>query len=194
MSIIPASWKFPSWKNKDSLVDTKIKLLFVCMGNICRSPLAEGVFLHHAEQANIINQIETDSAGTHAYHIGEPPDPRSQSIATEHQIDISKQRARKVTEHDFEYFDYILAMDQDNFDILIDACPEAFRHRIHLILSFAPQIDHQDVPDPYYGGSFGFERVFDLVTDASIGLLETLDENQGRNKTEINSLPETPAQ
>lgn len=191
MSIIPTSWKFPAWKNKESLVDTKLKLLFVCMGNICRSPLAEGVFLHHAEQANIIHQIETDSAGTHAYHIGEPPDPRSQSIATKHQIDISKQRARKVTEHDFENFDYILAMDQDNFDILFDACPETFRHRIHLFLGFAPESDHQDVPDPYYGGSFGFERVFDLVTDASIGLLVTLDEKQLLNKIEDDAVSAT---
>ncbi len=172
-------------------MDTKLKLLFVCMGNICRSPLAEGVFLHHAEQANISHQIETDSAGTHAYHIGEPPDPRSQSIAINHQIDISRQRARKVAELDFEYFDYILAMDQDNFDILIDACPETFRHRIHLFLSFAPESDHQDVPDPYYGGSFGFERVFDLVTDASIGLLATLDEKQLLNKIEGDAVSET---
>ncbi len=165
-------------------MDAKVKILFVCMGNICRSPLAEGVFRHHAEQAGIINQINIDSAGTHAYHIGEPPDPRSQSIATEHSIDISKQRARKVAQRDFQAFDYILAMDQDNYHSLIDDCPKEFRDRIHLFLNFAPHLDNQDVPDPYYGGSFGFERVFDLVTDASAGLLETLCKNQLKSSVE----------
>jgi len=181
MSIIPTSWKFPFWKNKKPIMDAKLKILFVCMGNICRSPLAEGVFRYHAEQASIISEIEIDSAGTHAYHIGEPPDPRSQLIATEHNIDISKQRARKVSQCDFQDFDYILAMDQDNYNILLDNCPEQFHNRIHLFLDFAPDLSNQNVPDPYYGGSFGFERVFDLVTDASAGLLETLCKNELNN-------------
>ncbi|MEE9425171.1 MAG: low molecular weight protein-tyrosine-phosphatase [Methylococcales bacterium] len=186
MSIIPTYWKFPFWKNKKPIMDAKVKILFVCMGNICRSPLAEGVFRHHAEQAGIISEIVLDSAGTHAYHIGEPPDPRSQSIATEHSIDISKQRARKVAQHDFRDFDYILAMDQDNYNILVDDSPEQFRDRIHLFLDFAPDLGNQNVPDPYYGGSFGFERVFDLVTDASAGLLETLYKNELNSSLENN--------
>ncbi|MEE9411979.1 MAG: low molecular weight protein-tyrosine-phosphatase [Methylococcales bacterium] len=167
-------------------MDTKVKILFVCMGNICRSPLAEGVFRHHAEQAGIIDEINIDSAGTHAYHVGEPPDPRSQLIATKHSIDISKQRARKVAQCDFQKFDYILAMDQDNYTILIDNSPEQLHDRIHLFLNFAPHLANQDVPDPYYGGNFGFERVFDLVTDASTGLLETLYKKELQSSHESN--------
>ncbi len=159
-------------------IDPKVKLLFVCMGNICRSPLAEGVFRQAAEQAGVVDSIQIDSAGTHAYHIGELPDPRSMSIASAYNIDLSKQRARRVADEDFENFDYVLAMDQDNFDNLIDNCPEQFQNRIHLFLNFAPHLEQHDVPDPYYGGSFGFERVFDLVTDASTGLLEALLENE----------------
>lgn len=159
-------------------MDAKVKLLFVCMGNICRSPLAEGVFIQTAEQAGIIDDIHTDSAGTHAYHVGELPDPRSMSIATAYNIDISNQRARRVADDDFENFDYILAMDQDNYDSLINQCPEEYRQRVHLFLSFAPHLGQDDVPDPYYGGSFGFERVYDLVTEASTGLLTSLCNNE----------------
>ncbi len=162
-------------------MDPKVKLLFVCMGNICRSPLAEGVFRSSAEQAGVLDQIIVDSAGTHAYHVGELPDPRSMSIATAYNIDLSKQRARRVADSDFEEFDYILAMDQDNYNNLLHDCPEQFQDRIHLFLNFAPHLNQLDVPDPYYGGSFGFERVFDLVTDASSGLLDTLLENQLKN-------------
>jgi protein-tyrosine phosphatase len=177
MNIIPTSWKFLFRKPKDAPMDAKVKLLFVCMGNICRSPLAEGVFKHMAAQAGVLDGIETDSAGTHAYHVGEPPDPRSLSIAIEHNIDISKQRARKVPPSDFDDFDYILAMDQDNYEILVDACPQQLQHRIHLFLSFSTDDNQRDVPDPYYGGSFGFERVFDLVSEASAGLLTRLNQN-----------------
>ncbi|HFD11574.1 MAG TPA: low molecular weight phosphotyrosine protein phosphatase [Crenotrichaceae bacterium] len=152
----------------------KVKLLFVCMGNICRSPLAEGVFREAATQAGVIDLVFIDSAGTHAYHVGERPDSRSMAIASANDIDLGNQRARKVTINDFEHFDYVLAMDQDNYESLVDLCPEQFQDKIHLFLNFAPHLGQHDVPDPYYGGSFGFERVFDLVTDASTGLLEAL--------------------
>ena len=161
--------------------EAKVKILFVCMGNICRSPLAEGVFRKAAEQADVINHIQIDSAGTHAYHVGELPDPRSMSIATAYDIDLSYQRARRVADTDFEHFDYILAMDQDNYRHLYDNSPEPFRSRIQLFLNFAPHLGLQDVPDPYYGGSFGFERVLDLVTEASEGLLEKLLQNELSN-------------
>lgn len=150
----------------------KISVLFVCMGNICRSPTAEGVFAQLVQQAGLAPHIATDSAGTHAYHIGEPPDPRSQSTALRRGIDLSKLRARRFNERDFEQFDFILAMDADNYSILSEACPPEARYKLKMFLEFAPHLNELDVPDPYYGGEFGFERVLDLVEAASEGLLE----------------------
>ncbi|MCH9696478.1 MAG: low molecular weight phosphotyrosine protein phosphatase [Gammaproteobacteria bacterium] len=165
-------------KDKDQAPEPVVKILFVCLGNICRSPLAQGVFEKQAETASVLELIHIDSAGTHAYHIGELPDPRSMSIASTNNIDLSSQRARKVHETDFETFDYILAMDQDNYANLYADCPEQYRERLHLFLNFAPHLDLKDVPDPYYGGNFGFERVYDLVFEASEGLIKTLLENE----------------
>ena len=150
----------------------KVKVLMVCMGNICRSPLAHGLFENLVREAGLEEHIEVDSAGTHAYHVGEPPDPRSQETAQRRGIDLSAQRARRVSAADFEEFDYVLAMDRDNLAILAELCPSGREERLHLFLDFAPQMSESEVPDPYYGGASGFERVFDLVDAAARGLLE----------------------
>lgn len=155
----------------------KIKVLFVCMGNICRSPTAEGVFRQLLNDRSLHDCFEVDSAGTHAYHIGEAPDLRSQRAAKERGIDLGHLRARKVTYGDFEDFDYILAMDDENFAILHDACPAQHRHKLSLFLEFAPQLSTREVPDPYYGGSNGFEKVLDLVEAASEGFLDNLKQH-----------------
>jgi len=149
----------------------KIKVLMVCMGNICRSPMAHGYFEHAVREAGLQGQIEVDSAGTHAYHIGEPPDARAQQTARQHGIDLSGQRARKALREDFARFDYVLAMDRDNYALLAELCPEGEEQRLRLFLDFAPQLPEREVPDPYYGGDAGFERVFDMVEAAAQGLL-----------------------
>lgn len=150
------------------------KVLFVCMGNICRSPTAEGVFIKLVSAQNLQSAFEIDSAGTHAYHVGTAPDLRSQKAAKERDLDLSKLRARRVKPNDFEYFDYILAMDDDNHERLMDECPEEHQHKIHYFLSFAPALNTQEVPDPYYGGQFGFERVLDLCETAAEAFLNTV--------------------
>lgn len=153
---------------------TRTSVLFVCTGNICRSPTAEGVLRQLAEQAKV--PLRVDSAGTHSYHVGQPPDRRSQSAALKRGFDLSNQRARRVTEDDFHEFDWILAMDRDHIEILESMRPAESTARLHLFLEFAPALPSglEDVPDPYYGGRKGFERVLDLVEQASKGLLEHL--------------------
>jgi protein-tyrosine phosphatase len=150
-----------------------VKVLFVCMGNICRSPTAEGVFRHKVKQANLEDQISIDSAGTHAYHVGNPPDDRAQNAALKRDIDLSEQRARRVKSDDFFEFDYIIAMDESNRRDLLDICPEGYEERVHLFLDFADN-DFREVPDPYYGQGRGFEIVLDLVHEASDGLLQNI--------------------
>lgn len=150
------------------------RLLFVCMGNICRSPTAEGVFRAFLSEHAPDLKIHVDSAGTHAYHSGEPPDARARRAANHRGIDLSDLRARRVADEDFEKFDLILAMDLLNLETLRDRCPTEYQGRLHLLLDFAQQASVQEVPDPYYGGLHGFERVLDLVQEASIGLLEHL--------------------
>ena len=152
----------------------KVSVLFVCMGNICRSPTAEGVFRHIVEQEGLTGDIHIDSAGTHAYHVGEQPDSRAQQTARTRGIDLSQQRARKVRHDDFDNFDYVLAMDNDNHAILATMCPSDKDECLSLFLEFAEGRRESEVPDPYYGGAQGFEHVFDLVEDASIGLLEDI--------------------
>ena len=155
----------------------KIKVLFVCMGNICRSPTAEGVFNKLIEDQGIADLFQIDSAGTHAYHEGEAPDPRAQKAAQARDVKLNHLKARKVINGDFEDYDYILAMDQDNFSILSEACPEVHRYKIQYFLDYAPQLDKQEVPDPYYGGRYGFEAVLDLTEEAAIGFAEALRKN-----------------
>jgi protein-tyrosine phosphatase len=149
-------------------------VLFVCMGNICRSPSVEGVFRGYVTRELPDLYIEIDSAGTHDYHVGEPPDPRAQRAAERRGIDLSGLRARRVSAKDFERFDLIVAMDPLNVAALEDLCPEDRRARIRLLLEFAPEAGRSDVPDPYYGGSNGFEYVLDLAEQASAGLLAHL--------------------
>lgn len=155
------------------ITETKTSVLFVCMGNICRSPTAEGVFRHHAELAGIGETLHIDSAGTHAYHAGEPADQRARAAAERRGISLEGIYARRVSSADFERFDYIIAMDADNLARLHEEAPTEHRHKLRLFLEFAAA-DETEVPDPYYGGTAGFERVLDLVEDASRGLLETL--------------------
>ncbi|HHJ15321.1 MAG TPA: low molecular weight phosphotyrosine protein phosphatase [Gammaproteobacteria bacterium] len=157
----------------------KTRVLFVCMGNICRSPTAQGVFESLLAADGLDEFIETDSAGTHAYHVGEGPDQRATRTAAQRGIDLSGQRARRVTVDDFERFDYILAMDSSNLDDLQALCPEQYRDRVRLLLEFAEEAAQLDVPDPYYGGSRGFEQVLDLVEQGSRGLLQTIRQKSG---------------
>lgn len=151
----------------------KTRVLFVCMGNICRSPTAEGVFRHHVEEAGLAERISADSAGTHAYHVGEPPDRRACAAAERRGMSLANIRARRVSDTDFERFDYIIAMDEDNHARLIDQAPPEYHSKVRLFLEFSSGRE-REVPDPYYGGAAGFERVLDLVEEASQGLLETL--------------------
>lgn len=153
---------------------SQIKVLFVCMGNICRSPTAEGVFTHLVEQQGTRDRFMIDSAGTHAYHVGEQPDTRAQQTARQRGIDLSYIRARKFARSDFEEFDHILAMDYDNYAILLDACPSEHKGKVRLFLEYAPEREERDVPDPYYGGQNGFDHVFDLVEDASLGFYNSV--------------------
>ncbi len=148
-----------------------VKVLFVCMGNICRSPTAEGVFQHHLAAQGLEGQVSVDSAGTHGWHAGNPPDPRSVSAARDRGIDISYVRSRKVRPSDFTEFDYILAMDRDNLNDMVDAAVKDGTARVQLFLEFASDLDATDVPDPYYGGESGFDHVLDLIEAASEGLI-----------------------
>ena len=160
---------------------SSIKVLFVCMGNICRSPTAEGVFNKVIKEAKVEDCFVLDSAGTHAYHINEAPDLRAQKAARERGIKLSHLRARKVTMGDFEDYDYLLAMDDENYDILISACPEQYAQKIQYFLGYAPQLKTREIPDPYYGGDYGFEKVIDLLEEAARGL-----GNSGKEKGERN--------
>ena len=149
----------------------KVKVLFVCMGNICRSPTAQGVFEQLVETHGLSELVLVDSAGTHAYHVGEQPDQRAAQAASRRGIDMSRQRARRVSEADFDEFDLVVAMDRANYEDLGEVCPPGHQSKLRLFLEFAPDVAEQEVPDPYYGGPGGFERVLDLVETAAVGLL-----------------------
>ncbi len=149
-----------------------LNVLFVCTGNICRSPTAEGVFRDLVRVEGLDGRIAADSAGTHGYHIGEAPDSRSILAARRRGYDLSPLRARRVRSDDFHRFDLILAMDRGHMRELSAACPPDQRHRLRLFLEFAPQFDAQDVPDPYYGGSDGFALVLDMAEAGARGILD----------------------
>ncbi len=151
-----------------------IKVLFVCLGNICRSPTAEGVFRKRVEEQGLASMVEIDSAGTHAYHVGSPPDSRAQEAALRRGIDMSGMLGRRVDEGDFYVFDYILAMDESNEYHLQEMAPAEEIHRVRRFLEFAPQRKEREVPDPYYGGHGGFEKVLDLIEEASEGLIDDI--------------------
>lgn len=151
-----------------------MKILFVCLGNICRSPAAEAVFRAAAAREAPELAVEVDSAGTAGYHIGEPPDLRMRNAARRRGYDMSSLRARIVEPSDFEHFDLILAMDRENLTTLHSRAPAHTRERVRLFLEFAPDATITEVPDPYYGGPNGFEEVLDLVEAATQGLLQHL--------------------
>ncbi len=152
----------------------QIRILFVCMGNICRSPMAEGVFKHFTVKAGLAEKIVSDSAGTHDYHIGEPPDPRAQRSAGKRGYDLSRLRGRQVSPRDFDEFDYVLAMDEMNLRLLQRQCPAQHAHKLKLFMEFGADPGVREVPDPYYGGAEGFEQVLDMVEQAARGLLDHL--------------------
>jgi protein-tyrosine phosphatase len=151
-----------------------VRVLFVCLGNICRSPTAEVVVRVLAAREAPDLALEVDSAGTAGYHVGEAPDPRTRQAAARRGYDLTALRARIVEPGDFERFDLILAMDRDNLRVLRRRAPAAVHERLRLFLEFAPQGGVEDVPDPYYGGPNGFEEVLDLVESAARGLLAHL--------------------
>lgn len=151
-----------------------ITVLFVCMGNICRSPLAEGVLTDLADGEGVSDRITVDSAGTGGWHTGDAPDPRSIAMARRHGIDISRQRARQVTRADFEAFDLILAMDENNLANLLQLSPEKHRHKIHLFMDYAAGYP-ENVPDPYYGAEDGFLDVYNMLLAGCISLLEKME-------------------
>jgi protein-tyrosine phosphatase len=150
------------------------RILFVCTGNICRSPTAEGVFRHMVRDAGLAHLVEVDSAGTHGYHVGEPPDIRSQAAARRRGYDLSGLRARRVETADFAAFDLLVAMDRDHQAILTRMAPPSGVHKVRLMMTYASGTGYDEVPDPYYGGPDGFELVLDLLEGASRGLLESL--------------------
>jgi protein-tyrosine phosphatase len=148
------------------------RVLFVCMGNICRSPMAEGVFRQLVRQAGLDDVVKVDSAGTHAFHAGETPDKRAQALVAKRGYDIADLRARQVQDKDFESFDLILAMDWDNLGLLQQMAPKKAHHKLQLLMRFATEHESATIPDPYYGAQQGFDQALDLIEDACAGLLE----------------------
>lgn len=157
-----------------------ISVLFVCMGNICRSPIAEGVFGKVVREAGLAGEIQIDSAGTHDYHVGDAPDPRAQRTASGRGYDISGLRGRQIQDTDFEQFDHILVMDSHNLNNLKRRAPARHHHKIKLLLSYSRRFPNLDVPDPYYGGQQGFEQTLDMAEDAAQGLLKAILEQRDR--------------
>ena len=153
---------------------TPRRILMVCMGNICRSPTAHGVLETMVADAGLAQHITVDSAGTHSYHVGEPPDARAQQHAARRGYDLSAQRARHLVAQDFERFDLVLVMDAANESHARALCPAGLHHRLRRLTDFCTTLQTREVPDPYYGGAAGFEQVLDIVEDACRGLLATL--------------------
>jgi len=166
-----------------------VRVLMVCMGNICRSPMAEGILRQRVAERGLSLSVEIDSAGTHSYHFGAPPDPRAQAAALRRGVDISALRARRVLPADFERFDLLLAMDEDNRSALLELADAEHHHKVRLLLDFAGSgltegVGRRSVPDPYYGGMLGFERVLDLVEEAMAGLLDEVERIAARRPAE----------
>ena len=156
------------------MTEQKHRILFVCMGNICRSPTAEGLLIEKVNAENASLKFEIDSCGTHDYHLGHPPDTRSQEAAAQRGIDLSHLRSRKIRSSDFEYYDLILVMDNLNLVNLMRLCPDDHKYKIKLMLDYLPGHSLNEVPDPYYGGERGFEEVLDILEEAIEALYEDL--------------------
>lgn len=169
---MPCFWTRLAQHSKISVMKNSISVVFVCMGNICRSPTAEAVFSDYVENAGLSGRILIDSAGTHDYHIGDAPDSRAQRAAQQRGYDMNGLRGRQVEEGDFYRFDYVLAMDRANLAILQRLAPPDSDAHVGLFLEYARHHGEREVPDPYYGGADGFERVLDMVEDAAEGLLQ----------------------
>ncbi|MGN7983151.1 low molecular weight protein-tyrosine-phosphatase [Burkholderia sp. 22313] len=159
---------------------TRVAICFVCLGNICRSPTAEGVMRHQVDAAGLADRIAIDSAGTGDWHVGEPPDTRAQAAARMRGYDLSALRARQVSTADFERFDLLLAMDEANLAELRRRCPPEHRGKVRLLMEFAPGVAETEVADPYFGGAQGFEQVLDQVERACAGLLDSLRSRPAR--------------
>ena len=156
-----------------------VRVLFVCTGNICRSPTAEGVFQHLVNAENLHQYVLVDSAGTHGYHVGEQPDQRSVRVAAQRGYDLSGLRARQLAVSDFVEFDYLLAMDQGHRSILERGAPDEHRQKVSMFLDFSQKYGGHEVPDPYYGGGQGFEFVLDMIEDGAAGLLADIKKKLG---------------
>lgn len=153
------------------------RILFVCMGNICRSPSAEGVMRQLVEKAGLQYRLVVDSAGTHGYHIGAPPDPRAQAAARKQGYDLSSLRARQIAAEDFENFDLLLAMDFNNLEVLQDMCPVIHRPKLALLMRYARESKATIVHDPYYRSARDFDLVLEYIEDACLGLVEAFSQN-----------------
>jgi len=158
-----------------------VKVLFVCLGNICRSPTAHGVFEKLVQDEAMSHLIEVDSAGTAAYHVGNEPDRRAQQAARRRGIELSHLRARQAVADDFYEFDYVLAMDHENYHNLARICPTGMEHKLQLFLEYAHDFSEEAVPDPYYGGADGFEYVLDMVQNGAEGLLDHIRKTHFKN-------------
>lgn len=160
-----------------------LRVLFVCMGNICRSPTAEGVFRQKLREGRLDGEVDVASAGTHGYHIGEAPDQRTQRAAAQRGYDLSNIRARKIAQQDLDYFDMILAMDHSSLDSLRLLCSPEQAERLGLFMKYSQHFDDDEVPDPYYGLGQGFDLVLDMVEDASNGLVDFVRKGMKRSAT-----------
>ena len=160
------------WFRRDD--PARLRVLMVCMGNLCRSPMAEAVLRSKLAQAGLAQVVTVDSAGTHGFHKGSLPDPRAVAQTTSRGYSMKGLKSRPVVADDFSRFDLVLAMDRDNLDTLRDRCPPSEHGRLHLLLSFAPAALADEVPDPYFGSVAGFERALDLIEPACGGLLDDL--------------------
>jgi protein-tyrosine phosphatase len=160
------------WFRRDDT--TRMRVLMVCMGNICRSPMAEAVLRTKLERAGLTPLVAVDSAGTHGFHKGSRPDPRAVALAARRGYSLEGLKSRPVLAGDFERFDLLLAMDRENLDTLRDRCPPPAHDRLQLLLTFAPSVPVDEVPDPYFGSEAGFEHALDLIEPACDGLLRNL--------------------
>tara|TARA_B100001769_G_C21783466_1_gene427475 strand:+ start:174 stop:647 length:474 start_codon:yes stop_codon:yes gene_type:complete len=156
------------------MTEQKHRILFVCMGNICRSPTAEGLLISKVSAENVSHKFEIDSCGTHDYHLGHSPDSRTQEAAELRGINLSDLRSRKIKLSDFEYYDLILVMDKLNENFLMNLCPNEYQYKIKLMLNYLPDYPIDEVPDPYYGGEDGFDQVLDILEEAIEALYEDI--------------------